>query len=69
MNRGKGGKKGKAAGVATCLAFVVLLDGEAAEPVGLGAVGGGGVLLHAAEGVAGHGRCSGREGRRDEEDQ
>jgi len=37
---------------ATCLALVVLLDGEGAEPVGLGAVGGGGVLLHGAEDVS-----------------
>lgn len=43
----------------TDLALVVLVDGEAAEPVGFGAVGGGGVLLHAAEDVAGHG-CSDR---------
>jgi hypothetical protein len=40
----------------------VLVDGEAAEPVGLGAV-----LLHAAEDVAGHGCSSDREGRATEE--
>jgi hypothetical protein len=45
----------------------VLVDGEAAEPVGLGAVGRGWVLLHAAEDVAGHGCSSDREGRATEE--
>lgn len=46
----------------------MLVDGEAAEPIGFSAVGGGGVVLHAAEDVAGHG-CSDREGRGTEEHQ
>jgi hypothetical protein len=47
----------------------VLVDGEAAEPVGFGAVGGGGVLLDAAKDVACHGCCSDREGRGGEEEE
>jgi len=64
----KGTRGTQKAREATDLALVVLVDGEAAEPVGFGAVGGGGVLLHAAEDVAGHG-CSDREGRGTEEHQ
>jgi hypothetical protein len=47
----------------------VLVNGEEAEPVGFSAVGGGGVLLDAAEDVACHGCCSDREGHGGEEDQ
>lgn len=47
---------------------LVLVDGEAVEPVGFGVVGNDNVLLHAVEDMTVH-VCSDRDGRECKEDQ